>query len=368
MATPTSKHLPINWVDGMKITKDHLLGSDLATIDALGDVARTHLNAHTYGLLPADDGKVCQLSQNGNELTLPFCRAVTPGGVRVEFPAYPNQPSLTCSLTSIQNELLNERSTEFYVLLIIDPTNGVPFGEPDPRESPLRLPYLMPSLRLAVATAEHIKHNTSGIHHLVVGKLKKVNQQFNLLSEWEFVPPCMNISAHPTLMWYYDHFDALIGQIDKNAETTVQNVYLKAQDDWSKNVGILAQKVILHIADSYDHYRLILNESSPAYFVEYFARFARVFMGTLRCLPQRNKEYMYNYFGQRFGVTQASFEAKLNLLVKIQYNHNDVVPAFALIKDFLDNLNAIFNELSGLEYVYKGDSDGGYRGREQYRS
>ena len=67
MATPNSKHWPINWVDGMKITKDHLLGSDLAATDALRDVAQTHLNAYTYGLLPSIDGKVSQLSQNGNE-------------------------------------------------------------------------------------------------------------------------------------------------------------------------------------------------------------------------------------------------------------------------------------------------------------
>jgi hypothetical protein len=367
MATPNTKYWPINWVDGMKITKDHLLGSDLAATDALRDVARTHLNSYTYGLLASADGKVSQLSQNGNELTLPLCRAITLGGVRIEFPMYPTQPSLTFSLSAIQNELMNERSTEFFVVLVVDPTTIVPFGEPNPQEVPLRLPHWMPSLRLAIATAEHIRQNTSGVNHLVVGKLRKVNQQFNLLSEWEYVPPCLSVSAHPTLMWYFDHFDALIGQIDKNAETTVQNVYLKAQDDWSKNVGILAQKVILHIADTYDHYRLTLNESSPVYFVEYFARFARVFLGTLRCMPQRNKEYMYNYFGQRFGVTQATFEAKLNLLVKIQYNHNDIVPSLALIKDFLDNLNAIFTELSGLEYVYKGDSDGGYRGREQYR-
>lgn len=367
MATPNVKHWPINWVDGMKITKDHLQGSDLAAMDALREVAQTHLNAHTFGLLPSNENQVTQLIQNGNELTLPFCRAVTLGGVRIEFPSYSNQASLTCSLSSIQNELLNERSSEFFVLLVADPTTIIPFGEPNPQEVPLRLPYWMPSLRLAVATAEHIRQNTSGIHHLVVGKIRKVNQQFNLLSEWEYVPPCMSISAHPTLMWYFDHFDALIGQIDKNAETTVQNVYLKAQDDWSKNVGILAQKVILHIADSYDEYRLLIQDASPIYFVEYFTRFARVFMGTLRCLPQRNKEYMYNYFGQRFGVTQATFETKLNLLVKINYNHNDIVPALALIKDFLDNLNSIFIELSGLEFVYKGDTDGGYRGREQYR-
>ncbi|WP_028669078.1 hypothetical protein [Runella zeae] len=363
----TSKYQPINWVDGMKITKEHLLGSDLAAIDAMKEIARTHLNSYTYGLLPAGDGNVCQLIQNGNELSLPFCKAVTPGGVRIDFPVYANQPPLTCSLSSIQNELLNDRSSEFYVLLIVDPTAVVPFGEPNPQETPLRLPHWMPSLRLAVATAEHIRQNPSGLHHLVVGKLRKVNQQFNLLSSGEYVPPCINMAVHPTLAWYYDLFDALIGQIDKNAETTVQNVYLKAQDEWSKNVGILAQKVVLHIADSYDNYRLILNEAPPAHFVAYFARFARVFLGTLRCLPQRNKEYMYNYFGQRFGVTQATFESKLNMLVKIQYNHNDVVASFAIIKDFLDNLNAIFNELSGLEYVYKGDTDGGYRGREQYR-
>ncbi|MEZ4905212.1 MAG: hypothetical protein R2822_27405 [Spirosomataceae bacterium] len=85
MATSNTKHWPINWVDGMKITKDHLIGSDLAAIDAQREIAQTHLNAHTYGLLYSNDNQVTQLIQNGNELTLPFCRAVTLGGVRIEF-------------------------------------------------------------------------------------------------------------------------------------------------------------------------------------------------------------------------------------------------------------------------------------------
>ena len=41
---PEIKHLYVNWIDGMKINKNHFLNSDLANIDSVRDALAFQLN------------------------------------------------------------------------------------------------------------------------------------------------------------------------------------------------------------------------------------------------------------------------------------------------------------------------------------
>ena len=45
------KHFPVNWIDGMKINKDHFIDQDNASRDMLQDVASLHLSPIRYGVL-----------------------------------------------------------------------------------------------------------------------------------------------------------------------------------------------------------------------------------------------------------------------------------------------------------------------------
>ena len=46
------KHFPVNWIDGMKISKSHFIDQDDAWIDGLNDIASLNLSPVRYGILP----------------------------------------------------------------------------------------------------------------------------------------------------------------------------------------------------------------------------------------------------------------------------------------------------------------------------
>lgn len=50
---PSLKYFSVNWVDGMKITKDHFIGMENALLDNIRDSYALTLKDFNYGLLPA---------------------------------------------------------------------------------------------------------------------------------------------------------------------------------------------------------------------------------------------------------------------------------------------------------------------------
>ena len=51
------KHFPVNWIDGMKINKNHFLQQERAFVDQLKDITSLGLHQNNYGLLPPYFGK-----------------------------------------------------------------------------------------------------------------------------------------------------------------------------------------------------------------------------------------------------------------------------------------------------------------------
>lgn len=84
---PPFKTNPVNWVDGMKINKDHLLLTDKHFTETTRDAIALQLNDFNYGLCPPHEEGVSNfnisLSVDDSKViraVLKSCRAVTPGG------------------------------------------------------------------------------------------------------------------------------------------------------------------------------------------------------------------------------------------------------------------------------------------------
>src|SRR5688572_1749419 len=86
---PDIKNFPVNWVDGMKISSRDFIAMENAVTDGLRDAQATRLNEYNYGLLPtnhpeADNYPKLVYDYVNNQLVLKECRALTPGGQRIE--------------------------------------------------------------------------------------------------------------------------------------------------------------------------------------------------------------------------------------------------------------------------------------------
>jgi hypothetical protein len=90
---PEITYYPVNWVDGMKVSRRHFTETDQFTTDHLRDATALHLRPDLYGLLPATNelGSPTAFelllsvdAQQEVQARLSQCRAVTAGGVRIE--------------------------------------------------------------------------------------------------------------------------------------------------------------------------------------------------------------------------------------------------------------------------------------------
>src|SRR5690349_12215354 len=90
------KYYSVNWIDGMKINKDHFIAQDNAAQDAISDIATLALSANRYGVIPSSaageenyDVRIALDNQNTLQVTVVSLQAVTPGGVRISYPGLP---------------------------------------------------------------------------------------------------------------------------------------------------------------------------------------------------------------------------------------------------------------------------------------
>src|SRR5687768_4739238 len=84
----------VNWIDGMKINKDHFVAQDDAFQDALFDLTSLTLSPQHYGILPPSaagentfDVRVTLDNQNAIRIVVSSIQAITPGGIRISLPA-----------------------------------------------------------------------------------------------------------------------------------------------------------------------------------------------------------------------------------------------------------------------------------------
>ena len=356
MYLPKLNYHSINWVEGMKLTKEHFMDTDQATRDAMRDMAGVFLNDFNFGLLPSamGVGSALKLDFDGSELVLSECRIITPGGVRVDIHEGFISP-LRCSIDSMRQDMLNGKHNSFLVVLIADPFERSPVGEPNPEEIPLRIPFTIPSCRLTVTTSEHLAQNPAGVYHVAVGKLKI--EAGVIILDASYIPPSVCIGAHPSLIEFYIKNGGRMGEIAGYSMAIVSKVKSNTRpgqiNQLAVNIGDLAEKIVMFIGDSLDSYRLIINQMPPIHAVEYYVRFSRVLISTLRCMPEKEKESVYSYFKSWCGISPVEMESHINNVLESVYQHSDVVPTLTSISSFMEFITALLSKLSQLNYVEK---------------
>src|ERR1700747_3315379 len=89
------KYFPVNWMDGMKINKDHFISQDNAWSDTVQEMASLSVSPLRYGVLPASGAgentfnvKVSLDNQNSLRVAILSCQAITLGGMRISIPAF----------------------------------------------------------------------------------------------------------------------------------------------------------------------------------------------------------------------------------------------------------------------------------------
>lgn len=167
------KYYPVNWTEGMKLNKDIFIAQDQSVADTAYQLISTTLHPLRYGLLPGSDFDI-QISidnQNTVRATILNCNAITIGGLPIEISGTKDNnstdgnPSVSLPIT------VGNTNTFFWLMVMIEPFDRVPYGIIDMNESPARYPFVKPSYK--VILVENNQLNQFALHPqaLVIGKI-----------------------------------------------------------------------------------------------------------------------------------------------------------------------------------------------------
>lgn len=352
---PERMYWPVNWADGMKITRAHLLAGDNAVRDQVRDAGGMLLNGLTYGLLPPAPGadSPLALTCDGHELTLSVCRAVTPGGARIDIG--PTVTPLRLTLTAARDEWVRLGQSVGYAVVEVNPFDPQPWGQPDPAEEPLRYPFAQAAYRLGAVPQSALGPDLSAAYHLPVGQLRLANGLFSLVPD--YLPPCRMVGALPAMGQAYRAIGSQMGEIAGYATAISVRVRTNArsggQNLLAATIGQLADATVRVLADNLDAFELRGPHESPVGVAEFGRRFARALTLTIRSTPDREKEAMFNYVKNWCGISPVDFETALQRVLDTDYVHADCRPVLTAIAHLGDVVIALYGKLSQLNYVEK---------------
>jgi hypothetical protein len=360
------KHFPVNWIDGMKISKHHFIAQDDAWKNALFDVASLVLSPLRYGILPASAAgeetyniKIALDNQNTLRVSVLSCQAITQGGVRISIPSLTvgsqadrdGVPATSFQFANSANESV------WWIVLMVNPYERKPAGSPDLSENPPRYPNALPDYTVEIVSDSQYRQYANHPYGIVIGKALSNGNEVKI--DDEYLPPCFSISAHPDLISFYAELDKFLGTLELRCSQIVQNIYKKnQQNDISELVQFLCDRVILYLGQSITQMRWMMMHESPAALFANIASLARVMKNSIDLRVGSGKEEMLNYLTEWCDLKQGELEAMFGSLANLRYDNNDINSNINRVINFVKVTSKLFETLSKLDFIGKKKESG----------
>ena len=357
---PQLTHWPVNWADGMKITRGHLLATDDATRDMVRDAAGTLLSGLDYGVLPAAAGQdvPLRLTCDGQSVVLSVCRAITPGGARIELSTDPTD-ALTLPLTAVREAWVRMGQSVGYVVVEANPFDPQPHGQPDPNEEPLRYPFVWTGLRLSAVPVANLHTTLAAAYHLPVGKLLLANGIFSLAEG--YLPPIRMVGSMPDYRDLYHSLRKRVGELLTYATAIVVRVRTNARSGQpnalATSIGQVADACLRSLGDQLDAFQLRGLHEPPVGLAMVGKRLARTLQLAIQSTPDREREAMFNYIKNWTPVTPVEWETAIQEMLDTPYEHADCQPVMAAFIRLNDCLYRLFTKLSDLNYLERSKDE-----------
>ncbi len=354
------KHfLSVNWADGMKISKEHFIASDLHTIQNLKNIQSQYLTPYNYGLiLPDADGNTSlKLStdldnQGFVHVKVLRCHAITRDGSGINIDnGFFSDKDYSASLPEIKVNREEEKDKAFYISLSIHPFSRNPFGPADPEETPPRLPFVIPEYHLTIHPVDD-KKNIRIENSLIIGKLVYVDRKPEL--DESYIPPCQSMYGHPKLAEYHSLLIKILGQVEVDIVDILQGIKEKKQNTMiAGSVAEIAQPLLFFLGSNLSGFRRSARYYPPVYIFENISAIARLINNAINTQSRADREELFNYISDWSNLRQGEFEDLIKQAVEIEYDHEDINQAIIKTDPFLRALAKIFNTLSNLEFIGK---------------
>ncbi|NIJ51162.1 hypothetical protein [Dyadobacter arcticus] len=353
------RHLAVNWVDGMKISKQHFVETDHYHTDQVrrGQAAfQTPLN---YGLLIAKDGteslemQVLGDASQQIRVRIDQCSAVSPDGSLLDVTPS-DELKLDTSLASIleQYRLPSGQNMVLYMVLGISLFERKQVGIPLENEIPVRHPNTLPSYRINIVPSELINTDQWGGTGLIIGKIEYSNAELKVMHD--FIPACRTVKSHKSLRDWYNRFGGYLNDIEMYSFRIMQKIKTKSQKSTlSDSVQAMVERLVNVFAMVNISFQRQVPFEQPVNMVVCMIQAVQSIRTSLECLTDREKEEVLGYLGEWADDSPGSLEKQITSVIQVVYNHNDMLPCFKTIDTFYSMWTALFLKLSQLEFIGK---------------
>lgn len=348
-------HYPVNWVDGMKINKNHFQQMNHAIADQIRDSNAIHINHLNYGLLSPTYQSPSSLeldiqidAQNIISATLKTCRAILIDGTRVELTSQTSSDVYSGKKLLAQYEHSSNQNAIFAIAIQSNFINTIPAGKPDANEQPIRHPYVIPNIVVSIIPFEQASQLQS--NYLILTKLIYNDGKWS--KDEAYIPPCVAVQNHKKLNDAYVLLGNQLGELGSYCSNIVQKIKSeKNKTSLSLNIQYVSEKLISFLSDKIVFYRWLNGQRPPVYVIENFVSLAYCLKTTFDCVTEKDREEMFKYFEQWSNLKPIDFDNAIQDVLKIDYNHNDLAASVNGVVDFMELMVRLFGKLSKLKFI-----------------
>ncbi|MDP4130498.1 MAG: hypothetical protein Q8918_11985 [Bacteroidota bacterium] len=357
-------HLPVNWIDGMKISRKHLEETGRYLEERVRDAGALQMTGYNFGILPAEKSMdlsvFCDAGLN-IQIELNSCKAITSEGSRIQILPADHPLKVVTNFKDIiaRSGLPMAQSHTLLIVLSTNPFRRLPTGEPDMEENPPRHPYTKPECRIDLFLADELNINQLA-DCLVIGRI--AFQQGELQVQKDFIPACTVMNSLPSLTGWYQKFRQALESWEQYCMKIVQKINSKPPTQQTNvlagSIQKLSEKMLEQLVKQKIQYQWILGKSAPIHLCVSLLENLQYLQTIQQCFAEKDREEMLNYIAEWTESQAGTIENQTRRVLQITYSHYDVAQTLGEIFQAYQFCIQIFQKLSQLEFIGKKKGQG----------
>jgi hypothetical protein len=348
-------HFPVNWIDGMKINKNHFVTLQDNIEDLVRDARNLGVNDLNYGLLTTNLTRPFQYAisidaHNELSVTIKFLKAVTPGGGRIEITDYTGEFSEKIELSDFEF-----RESTYFLLLNIDPYQRIPSGEQNMEEVPPRFPNALPRYFLTSVVETEVNQNNIGSLQFPLAKFRSVSGSFEIITD--YVPPALTVNSHPQLVNLFENYESFFKQLEISAVQISQKIRFRNNTEDENLIANMVfeacGRIMMFTGQHINKNKWVSFSMKPMEVLDNVVSLARVIKNTFDSFSGDGKEMLFNYFSEWTDNTSGEYERLFSETINVKYRAFDIGPVVNQVNTFISKTEYLFNILNQLDYIGK---------------
>lgn len=346
-------YLPINWTDGVKLTKDHFINNYFNSLATVNDYTNVRLNNYNYGIVDEATDTSFEIEAKTNnsnlEVALKKCNCIAKNGHLIVFNTaiygedFPQASLFGSNLDSIE-------SGTFYVIVSVNPFSLIPVGIPDPEVVPLHHPHAAPEIKLHIINKNEVNPNFLEGYFLILKKFFFKNGVFT--EDTKYIPAVSKLKNHQFLI-----------DFNRNVSFELERIYNFSIKIHKKNIpNSMNNKLVLNtfslcekFIDFYTNTIFFLKnnalEEPPIFMLEKIVILSNSLMATLSLMNEKEKEELLQYYYEWVDVKPSELLQVISHANGATYDHNDIYETLHKTDQFIGIVKKLWEKLSELEYI-----------------